>query len=146
MGQELAFDLDPENIACPIHGTLKERLKKGRGLSFCETEFGICKENTIALHEELCENYSDVRIVFSGRGFHLHVFDKDTIGLTREERKKIAQKYKKFGIDAWVTAGEMRLIRLPYTLNGASSRIVIPLTKAGLEKFDPQRDALPKFL
>ena len=29
-GRELAFDLDPENITCPIHGTLADKMKKAR--------------------------------------------------------------------------------------------------------------------
>lgn len=145
-GQELAFDLDPENVVCPIHGTLAQRMKRGMGLSFCEKEFEITRENAVHLHEELSENHSDVRAVFSGRGFHMHVFDKDTIGLTRKERKKIAQKYGAFGIDKWVTEGEMRLIRLPYTLNGTSSRVVTPLRKSEIQSFNPEKDALPKFL
>lgn len=145
-GQELAFDLDPENVDCPIHGTLQQRMKKGQGLSFCETAFEITKNNTLELYELLTDDYTDIHIVFSGRGFHIHVFDKDTRRLTRIQRKKIAETYKKYGIDTWVTEGEMRLIRLPYSLNGASSRIVTPLHKTQLERFDPAKDALPSFL
>ena len=98
-GQELAFDLDPENVTCPIHGTFAERLSKGWGLAFCETEFKIICNNTLQLHDKLKENYIDVRIVFSGRGFHIHVFDKDTRWLTRIERNDIATSYQEFGID-----------------------------------------------
>ncbi|MFH1101481.1 MAG: DNA primase small subunit domain-containing protein [Methanobacteriota archaeon] len=145
-GQELAFDLDPENVDCPIHGSLQERIHKGQGLSFCETAFQISKHNTLELYEHLTQNYSDVRIVFSGRGFHLHVLDNDTRHLTKKQRKKIADTNKHHGIDSWVTEGDMRLIRLPYTLNGASSRIVTPLTKTQLERFNPRTDALPRFL
>lgn len=43
-GQELAFDLDPENVVCPIHGSLEERMKKGYGLSFCEKAFELVKK------------------------------------------------------------------------------------------------------
>ena len=145
-GQQLAFDLDPENVLCPIHGTLQERMNKGLGLSFCETAFEITRKNTLALYDILSENYSDVRIVFSGRGFHLHVFDDDARHLTRQQRSNLAEMYKDFGIDTWVTAGEMRLIRLPYSLNGVSSRIVTPLDKARLSDFDPRVDARPRFL
>jgi DNA primase catalytic subunit len=57
-------------------------------------------------------------------------------------------KEKDFGIDEWVTAGEMRLIRLPYSLHGLVSRIVLPLEKSELEQFDPVSDerCIPKFL
>ncbi|MEM2514289.1 MAG: hypothetical protein QXU81_08250 [Candidatus Bathyarchaeia archaeon] len=56
-----------------------------------------------------------------------------------EERKGIAKdvKEKGFPIDAWVTAGEMRLIRLPYSLNGLVSRIVFPLESNEIEGFNP---------
>src|SRR4030042_571800 len=74
-GQELAFDLDPENVDCPIHGTLQERMRRGEGLSFCKTAFTLTKENTLNLYDTLTQDYQNVRIVFSGRGFHLHVFD-----------------------------------------------------------------------
>jgi len=145
-GQELAFDIDPENQDCPIHGTLQQRIKKGKGLAFCETEFTIAQHNTAVLYDSMKENYSDVRIVFSGRGFHVHVMDKDTRHLTKKQRRHLAQEYKHLGIDTWVTKGDMRLIRLPYTLNGVSSRIVTPLTRTHLEAFNPRTDALPNFL
>ncbi|MCK4326898.1 MAG: DNA primase [Candidatus Diapherotrites archaeon] len=135
-GQQLAFDIDSENVTCPEHGTLKERMKRGEGLSFCEKAFEIARKNTSNLFDALTQNYSDLRIVFSGRGFHIHVFDKDTITLTRDERKKIASDYLRFGIDRWVTEGEMRLIRLPYSLNGTSSRIVTPIKKSELGAFN----------
>jgi hypothetical protein len=41
IGQELAFDLDPENVTCPIHGGLAEKMEQGQGLSFCTLEFNI---------------------------------------------------------------------------------------------------------
>ena len=144
-GQELAFDIDPENVNCPVHGPLSRRLHK-QGLSFCERAFKIARENTAALYDELSAHYSDVRAVFSGRGFHIHVFDGDAISLSRTERATIAKQYASFGIDKWVTEGEMRLIRLPYTLNGTSSRIVTPLKKSEIPSFDPARRALPSFL
>ncbi len=31
IGQQLAFDIDPENFECPIHGTLGEKLSKRAG-------------------------------------------------------------------------------------------------------------------
>ncbi len=146
IGQELAFDIDPENVNCPIHGSLQKRMNGGWGLSFCKNAFELTKENTVNLYEALAENYTNLHIVFSGRGFHLHVFDEDTISLTKEQRKDIARKYRQYGIDKWVTSGEMRLIRLPYTLNGISSRIVQPLRKTDVLDFNPTNDALPEFI
>ncbi|MEJ5326768.1 MAG: hypothetical protein WHU54_00750 [Candidatus Bathyarchaeia archaeon] len=66
------------------------------------------------------------------------------------ERRKIAREVKEkgFQIDEWVTAGEIRLIRLPYSLHGLVSRIVLPVEKSELERFDPVQDekCIPKFL
>ena len=150
VGQELAFDLDPENITCPIHGTLADKMKRNQGLSFCELELEMVQKEAKGLYEFLANLFSEVRAVYSGRGFHLHVLDKKAYVLTPQERLEIAQQVKQegFHIDEWVTSGEMRLIRLPWSLNGLVSRIVLPLTKEELESFDAVHDkrCLPKFL
>ncbi len=150
IGQELAFDLDPENVVCPVHGTLQDKINQSQGLSFCEIELEIVRKEAIELFEFLGRRFSDLKIVYSGRGFHLHVLDKDAYQLTNEERLSIAGEVKQSGfhIDEWVTSGEYRLIRLPYTLNGLVSRIVLPLKKEELESFDAIHDkrCLPQFL
>jgi len=149
-GQELAFDLDPENVTCPIHGTLADKMKRGQGLSFCELELELVKKQTLDLCEFLEKRFSQLKVVYSGRGFHLHVFDGEAYQLSAGERRKIARSAKKlgFGIDEWVTVGEMRFIRLPYSLNGLVSRVVVPLKKTEIEQFNPISDArcLPAFL
>jgi len=150
IGQELAFDLDPENITCPVHGTLADKIKRKQGLSFCEIELGLVKDQTIRLYELLEQDYSQLRIVYSGRGFHIHVFDDSAYELSMANRKALANevKSKGFDVDAWVTEGEMRLIRLPYSLHGMVSRVVVPLEKKEIEKFNPILDekCIPKFL
>jgi DNA primase small subunit len=150
MGQELAFDLDPENITCPIHGSLADKMKRRQGLSFCEVELDMVKKEAQGLYDFLGTRFSDMRIVYSGRGFHLHVLDSEAYKLSSEERLYLARQAKQAGfhIDEWVTSGEFRLIRLPYSLNGLVSRIVLPLKKEELESFDPVHDkrCLPKFL
>jgi len=149
-GQELAFDLDPENLTCPIHGTLEDKMRRHQGLSFCELELKMVKTETIRLYEELEKSFSDMKIVYSGRGFHIHVFDKDTYTWKYETRREFAKKLKAKGflIDEWVTTGGMRLIRLPYSLHGMVSRIVIPLEAKELESFNPVSDkrCIPRFL
>jgi len=149
-GQELAFDIDPENLTCPVHGTLKDKMKRRQGLSFCKTEFKMAKEETFRLFENLNSSLSEMKIVYSGRGFHIHVFDKDAYEWDYQKRYKLAKKLKKNGflIDEWVTSGSMRLIRLPYSLHGMVSRIVIPLRIEELKSFDPIHDerCLPHFL
>lgn len=150
IGQELAFDLDPENITCPIHGTLADKMKRKQGLSFCKVEMDMIKKETVALHEYLLKLFSDLRIVYSGRGFHIHVFDKESYNLNAKQRLNIAHQAKQegFHIDEWVTSGEYRLIRLPYSLNGIVSRKVLPLKKEEIESFDPIHDkrCMPTFL
>ncbi|HEX7481925.1 MAG TPA: DNA primase, partial [Candidatus Bathyarchaeia archaeon] len=131
LGQELAFDLDPENITCPIHGSLADKMKRHQGLSFCEVELDMVKWEAIGLYDFLQTRFSDLRVVYSGRGYHLHVLDPKAFTLTTKERLDLAQQAKQanFHIDEWVTSGEYRLIRLPYSLNGLVSRITLPLKK-----------------
>ncbi len=150
VGQELAFDLDPENITCPIHGTLADKMKRMQGLSFCELELEMVRKEAVGLWEFLEGRFSDVSGVYSGRGFHIHVFDADAYHLTAAQRLELSREVKEAGfhIDEWVTSGEFRLIRLPYSLNGLVSRIVLPLKKEELESFDAVHDerCLPQFL
>ncbi len=149
-GQELAFDLDPENITCPVHGSLADKMQRGQGLSFCAIELEMVKAQAISLYEYLEKEFSQLCIVYSGRGFHIHVFDPEAYALSVAERRALARKVKAkgFAIDEWVTVGEMRLIRLPYSLHGLVSRLVLPVAKSGLERFNPVSDArcFPKFL
>jgi DNA primase small subunit len=150
VGQELAFDLDPENITCPIHGSLEDKMKRHQGLSFCEIEIDMVKKEAIGLYDYLETHFSDLRVVYSGRGFHLHVLDTNAYKLNTEERLSLAREAKQAGfhIDEWVTSGEYHLIRLPYSLNGLVSRIALPLRKDEIESFDAVHDerCLPKFL
>ena len=150
LGQELAFDLDPENVTCPIHGSLKDKMRRRQGLSFCILEFKKIREKTLDLHERLSKMFNEVSVVYSGRGFHIHIFDAETLVWTRRQRRKLALQIKREGypIDEWVTTGGMRLIRLPYSLHGMVSRIVLPVSIAQLERFDPLTSsiAVPRFL
>src|SRR4030067_302758 len=110
----------------------------------------MVRQQAVQQHEHLEKEYSNLKIVYSGRGFHIHVFDEEAYGLKEKERREIARVVKKkgFAIDEWVTVGEMRLIRLPYSLHGLVSRTVLPLEKGVLERFDPISDerCIPKFL
>ena len=147
LGQELAFDVDPENIACPYHGSVKEKMEKQQGLSFCMLEFRKARKLAWKIYDDMREEFRDVRMVYSGRGFHVHVIDRKAVEMSREERSELAKAYSDFGIDEWVTNGEMRLIRLPFSLNGLVSRVCIPLSEED-KKFDPRYDsrAIPAFL
>ncbi len=150
IGQELAFDIDPENITCPIHGTLEHKMKRQQGLSFCRLELKSAKAETIRLYSKLQDRFSLLRIVYSGRGFHIHVRDEEAFWMNYYERLKLAKDLRADSspIDEWVTSGGMRLIRLPYSLHGMVSRIVTPIDIEDLESFDPiiEPRCLPRFL
>jgi DNA primase catalytic subunit len=125
-------------------------MQRHQGLSFCKLELDMVKEQAVSLYEHLEAQFSNMKIVYSGRGFHIHVFDPEAYAFSPKERLQIARKVKEkgFKIDEWVTAGDMRLIRLPYSLHGLVSRVVVPVEKGELESFDPIRDkrCIPKFL
>jgi len=129
IGQQLAFDIDPENFECPIHGTLGEKLSKRQGLSFCRLELQLAQEHALELIDELSEYFGELRLVYSGRGFHVHVLDEDTFFWTRRQRLGLVRSLVRRGylMDEWVAGGTMRLIRLPHSLNGLVSRLAIPL-------------------
>ncbi len=149
-GQELVFDIDPENFACPIHGTLEEKMRRHQGLSFCRLEFQLAQQESAQLIEILSRNFSDISLVYSGRGFHVHIRDDETHFWSRKKRLALVRSLTNRGLvmDEWVPSGGMRLIRLPYSLNGLVSRTVIPLAKNELGVFDPITDesTIPRFL
>jgi DNA primase catalytic subunit len=149
LSEEIAFDLDPENLTCPIHGSFSDKAKKHQGLSFCSLELRMLRKETIRLCDVLEETFSRVRLVYSGRGYHVHVADKDSAHWNYQARKRFALELKKqgFPIDEWVTGGRLRMIRLPFSLHGMVSRIVIPLKPQELKAFDPIRDkrCIPRF-
>lgn len=135
-GQELAFDLDPENLDCPIHGTIEDKMRRHQGLSFCDWEFQETRRQAAELYDELGRTWSRLAVVYSGRGFHVHVLDRDAYRLSRRERTAIAHRLgKRYALDEWVTSGEMRLIRLPHSLHGMVSRVVVPVPRRRLEGF-----------
>lgn len=150
IGQELAFDLDPENIICPVHGSLEEKMKRHQGLAFCKLELQLVKNEAIRLYETLQKQFSSVKIVYSGRGYHIHILDKEALRMSYNERRRLAEKIKaaNFPIDEWVTTGGVRLIRLPYSLHGMVSRIVTPVAAEELKSFNPITDprCIPSFL
>jgi DNA primase catalytic subunit len=149
IGQELVFDLDPENVYCPIHGDLNQKMKLHQGRALCMIEFKIVRTFAEKMYYRLAQNYAKIQVIYSGRGFHLHVLDDDTKYLTREEKSKLAREYgQEFPIDEWVTAGGIKLIRLPYSLHGMVSRICTPVNAANIKNFNPLHDlqVIPKFI
>jgi DNA primase catalytic subunit len=148
-GQQLAFDIDPENFECPIHGSLEDKLNRRQGLSFCRLELQLAQEQALDLMDELSKSFAELRIVYSGRGFHIHVLDEDTLFWTRKQRVTLVRSLVRRGylMDEWVAGGGMRLIRLPHSLNGLVSRLATPLDRVKVRPFDPVTDphCLPSF-
>jgi len=149
-GQQLAFDLDPENVDCPYHGHIGKKMQLGRGLSFCMYEFRVVRRKAFELAEELKGTYEDVGVVYSGRGFHVVVNDEKAYTMPRKERKALARRTERnYPIDEWVTAGDSRLMRLPLSLNALVSRkCMIMKELREFLKFDPRVSniVIPAFL
>lgn len=150
VGQQLAFDLDPENVDCLYHGTIGDKMARGRGLSFCMLEFKNVRGQAVRLASELRRRFKLVEIVYSGRGFHVVVDDEDAYSMTLKERRRLAVDVaKRYAIDPWVTSGGSRLMRLPGSLNGIVSRnCVIMKQEEDLVRFDPRTSisVMPRFL
>ena len=133
LSQELVFDIDSDNIKCahPKNQLLcKKCLKKAYN-------------STIGMKEKLEDYFQRIIIIYSGRGFHIHILDKRADNLTTKERERLNKIFSKFPIDPWVSRGYIRLIRMPYSLNSLVSRKVIPLYKK--DKLG-EKDTLPNFL
>ena len=85
-----------------------------------------------------------------GKGFRIHVQDKDTFFWTRRKRLKLVRSLVRRGyvMDGWVAAGGMRHIHLPHSLNELVSRIATPLKPKDLDGFDPldSDDYIPRYL
>ena len=149
-GQALAFDVDPENFTCPIHGTLEEKMRRHQGLSFCRLELQLAQQEAAQLVDILSREFSEINLVYSGRGFHIHIGDEETAFWSRKERLALVKSLTKRGLvmDEWVPSGGMRLIRLPHSLNGLVSRVAIPLARNEMGVFDPIVDerTIPNFL
>ncbi|MEM3074752.1 MAG: hypothetical protein QW727_02305 [Candidatus Pacearchaeota archaeon] len=133
LSQELVFDVDSSNIKC-------NHRKNEIVCSKCISKAYIY---SIKMKKELEKKFSKVKIVYSGRGFHIHILDKEAFFLSKKTRLAMSKKFAvKFPIDEWVSSGNISLIRIPYSLNSLVSRIVIPLEK---EKFN-ERKTIPMFL
>ena len=149
LGQQLAFDLDPENVDCPFCGSLEDKLKRHTMYSFCPFCFNEVRLDTIRVYEKLGgKGFKRMKIFYSGRGLHIVVDDEETAGMSVRERKELVKELDDYLIDEWVTAGSMRMLRLPYSLHGLVTRVAKPVSKKELEAedllFSPA--FIPKFI
>lgn len=132
--QELVFDIDSDNIKCD----------HPNGAWVCDKCLRKSYLASIDMRNALLKFFRQILIVYSGRGFHLHVLDEKAYLLSNRERERLNRKFSRFPIDPWVSAGNIRLIRMPYSLHGLVSRIVTPIYKINF-KFD-DGNYTPKFL
>ncbi len=141
IGQELAFDIDPENV------NLKR--KRDSIYSFTEEEFQEARRRALKLYDFLEERFKKIKIIYSGRGFHIVVQDREAFEMSMEERERLIEKLPvdlQEVIDPWVTRGNIRLLRLPYSLHGLVSRVVMPVKKKDMEREDLLHRFKPSFL
>ncbi|MDY6769252.1 MAG: DNA primase small subunit domain-containing protein [Candidatus Nanohaloarchaea archaeon] len=127
--KELVFDLDPENVDCEDCRRRKKYLDDtAAAYTFCEDCFADVARETRQLFAFLENHFSAMQLVYSGRGFHIHVEDDEAFLMDREDRMELAGKVvKEFPVDRQVTAGEKDLIRLEGSLHGLVSKVVTPL-------------------
>lgn len=134
--RELVFDLDPDHIACEDCRRRRKYLDENAAAStFCGECFSEVAEETLQLFSFLKSHFDDIRIFYSGRGFHIHVEDETGFRMDREDRRELAGKVEKqFPIDTEVTGGDSDLIRLPGSLNGLVSREVVEVEPDELQR------------
>ncbi|MDY6765826.1 MAG: DNA primase small subunit domain-containing protein [Candidatus Nanohaloarchaea archaeon] len=127
--RELVFDIDPEDVDCEDCRRRKQHLDDtAAAYTFCEDCFAAAATATRQLHAFLENHFSQLDLVYSGRGFHIHVGDGEAFQMDREDRRRLAGKVaKEFPIDTQVTAGEKDLIRMPGSLHGLVSKVVTPI-------------------
>lgn len=148
--QELVFDLDPERTDCKQCERRRTYLDdKEAKYRFCMNCFATVAKETRQLYSFLENHFDSMQLVYSGRGFHIHVMDDTAFKMDREDRRELASKVaSQFPVDAKVTAGEVDMVRLPGSLHGLVSRKVIPVSLSDLTR--PERiithKAVPEFL
>src|SRR5260370_10612453 len=112
---------------------------KDQGLSFCRLELQLARQEAVQLVEILSKRFTQINLVYSGRGFHIHITDEETVFWNRKKRLALVRSLTKKGflMDKWVPAGGMRLSRVPYSLNSLVKRVATPLPKPEMGVFHP---------
>jgi hypothetical protein len=100
----------------------------------------VSKDATVRICEKICENYSDVHVVFSGKqGFHIHVWDFDVRDWTyynernpiksHEVARFLYTKHIKAATGGFddshfrLSCDPMRVVTFPESLNGETGLI-----------------------
>src|SRR5260370_28758691 len=129
-GQELVFDVDPENFTCPIHGTLEDKMRKHQGLSFCRLELQLASQEAIQLVEILSRRVTQINLVYSGRGFPIHITYAETIFWNRNKRLALVRSLTKKGVlmEECVPAGGKWVLPASQLVEGLVDRISLHFT------------------
>ena len=85
--QELAFDLDADDLEC-------EKCENKDFAYTCENCLEKSRVYAYKFYNKLKEDFNKIKIVYSGRGFHFHVLDKKAYSLTIKERERINKNWK----------------------------------------------------
>ncbi len=133
LSQELVFDVDADNIPCRYHNRKK----------ICEHCIAQVYKAALAIIDNLKHRFKTIALVYSGRGFHIHVLDREAFFLSHDERRRLTQNFSRYPIDPWVSEGKIHLIRMPYSLNALVSRRVTPL---GTKNIFIENKTIPRFL
>ncbi|MEM3113212.1 MAG: DNA primase small subunit domain-containing protein [Candidatus Pacearchaeota archaeon] len=130
ISEELVFDLDIDNLS------------KGKN-NLNEKNLKFLFSQAVKMKKELYKiGFKKILIIYSGRGFHVHILDKNACLLNSMERDKLNKRFSRYPIDPWVSRGFIHLIRMPYTLNSLVSRIVIPVKNDRINF----NESIPRFL
>jgi len=133
LSQEFAFDIDADNI----------KRDHPKSQLVCDKCVDKTYRYAVRMKRELNKDFRKTRLVYSGRGFHVHILDEKSFKMNIKEREALNRRFSKYPIDPWVSRGYIRLIRMPYSLNGLVSRVVTPVNvKKGFRK----ESTYPSFL
>ncbi len=133
LGQELVLDIDADNISC-IHP---------ENQLVCDVCLQKAWHEAKKLSTELKKkfDFKKIKIVYSGKGFHIHIQEKNAYKLTKQQRTNLTKKLYSYPIDQWVSNGNIELVRFPLSLNAQVSRIATPIKK----EFNPKL-TIPRFI
>ncbi|MFB6076792.1 MAG: hypothetical protein ABEK12_01525 [Candidatus Nanohaloarchaea archaeon] len=132
--QELVFDLDPERVDCETCDRKRERLPSpAADHVFCMDCFTDLARQTRQLAAFLRTHFDEMQIVYSGRGFHIHIADDAGFMMDREDRIELQTKVSGEFPVSRVTTADDDLVRMPGSLHGLVSRVVTPI---GIDDLD----------
>ncbi len=136
IGQELVFDIDVDHV-----GSSNLECNCGSECSHDQHYCSLFRTACISaarLPDFLKKRFAfkKIQIVYSGRGFQIHVFDRKTRFYSTHTRTAIAKIVHNAGfpVDVAVTSGSSELARVPYTLHGLVNKVSAIVASDEIEK------------